>query len=209
MKKIALWSMLFCLCATSGYAQRADVAKSTKEQKQEAKAVQGDILFKTAVEAIKARNFVWEFYNPRSTDKSKVCYNFMTIEGDSIYFQAAWSTQGRMQEGFRQSVGKIEQLTMTPDKKGNMKVYMKADMTDVLAIEQIDASQFDTAVVAIDVQSSWRTTWTLTSSFKLFKGSNAAPWMGGWEGYIVLPSQANVTRLSGSMPLNIPQGFIK
>lgn len=159
MKKIALWSMLFCLCATSGYAQRADVAKSTKEQKQEAKAVQGDILFKTAVEAIKARNFVWEFYNPRSTDKSKVCYNFMTIEGDSIYFQAAWSTQGRMQEGFRQSVGKIEQLTMTPDKKGNMKVYMKADMTDV--------------------QSSWRTTWTLTSSFKLFKGSNAAPWMGG------------------------------
>lgn len=102
MKKIALWSMLFCLCATSGYAQRADVAKSTKEQKQEAKAVQGDILFKTAVEAIKARNFVWEFYNPRSTDKSKVCYNFMTIEGDSIYFQAAWSTQGRMQEGFRQ-----------------------------------------------------------------------------------------------------------
>jgi len=115
MKKIALWSMLFCLCATSGYAQRADVAKSTKEQKQEAKAVQGDILFKTAVEAIKARNFVWEFYNPRSTDKSKVCYNFMTIEGDSIYFQAAWSTQGRMQEGFRQSVGKIEQLTMTPD----------------------------------------------------------------------------------------------
>ena len=69
--------MLFCLCATSGYAQRADVAKSTKEQKQEAKAVQGDILFKTAVEAIKARNFVWEFYNPRSTDKSKVCYNFM------------------------------------------------------------------------------------------------------------------------------------
>ncbi len=33
--------------------------------------------------------------------------------------------------------------------------------------------------------------------------------MGGWEGYIVLPSQANVTRLSGSMPLNIPQGFIK
>ena len=87
MKKIALWSMLFCLCATSGYAQRADVAKSTKEQKQEAKAVQGDILFKTAVEAIKARNFVWEFYNPRSTDKSKVCYNFMTIEGDSIYFQ--------------------------------------------------------------------------------------------------------------------------
>ena len=160
MKKIALWSMLFCLCATSGYAQRADVAKSTKEQKQEAKAVQGDILFKTAVEAIKARNFVWEFYNPRSTDKSKVCYNFMTIEGDSIYFQAAWSTQGRMQEGFRQSVGKIEQLTMTPDKKGNMKVYMKADMTDV--------------------QSSWRTTWTLTSSFKLFKGSNAAPWMGGW-----------------------------
>ena len=60
-----------------------------------------------------------------------------------------------------------------------------------------------------DVQSSWRTTWTLTSSFKLFKGSNAAPWMGGWEGYIVLPSQANVTRLSGSMPLNIPQGFIK
>lgn len=189
MKKIALWSMLFCLCATSGYAQRADVAKSTKEQKQEAKAVQGDILFKTAVEAIKARNFVWEFYNPRSTDKSKVCYNFMTIEGDSIYFQAAWSTQGRMQEGFRQSVGKIEQLTMTPDKKGNMKVYMKADMTDV--------------------QSSWRTTWTLTSSFKLFKGSNAAHWMGGWEGYIVLPSQANVTRLSGSMPLNIPQGFIK
>ena len=168
MKKIALWSMLFCLCATSGYAQRADVAKNTKEQKQEAKAVQGDILFKTAVEAIKARNFVWEFYNPRSTDKSKVCYNFMTIEGDSIYFQAAWSTQGRMQEGFRQSVGKIEQLTMTPDKKGNMKVYMKADM-----------------------------------------GSNAAPWMGGWEGYIVLPSQANVTRLSGSMPLNIPQGFIK
>lgn len=132
---------------------------------------------------------MWEFYNPRSTDKSKVCYNFMTIEGDSIYFQAAWSTQGRMQEGFRQSVGKIEQLTMTPDKKGNMKVYMKADMTDV--------------------QSSWRTTWTLTSSFKLFKGSNAAPWMGGWEGYIVLPSQANVTRLSGSMPLNIPQGFIK
>lgn len=54
MKKIALWSMLFCLCATSGYAQRADVAKNTKEQKQEAKAVQGDILFKTAVEAIKA-----------------------------------------------------------------------------------------------------------------------------------------------------------
>lgn len=94
-----------------------------------------------------------------------------------------------LSEGFRQSVGKIEQLTMTPDKKGNMKVYMKADMTDV--------------------QSSWRTTWTLTSSFKLFKGSNAAPWMGGWEGYIVLPSQANVTRLSGSMPLNIPQGFIK
>ena len=35
MKKIALWSMLFCLCATSGYAQSADAAKSTKEQKQE------------------------------------------------------------------------------------------------------------------------------------------------------------------------------
>ena len=85
MKKIVVEHAL--CCTPSGYAQRADVAKSTKEQKQEAKAVQGDILFKTAVEAIKARNFVWEFYNPRSTDKSKVCYNFMTIEGDSIYFR--------------------------------------------------------------------------------------------------------------------------
>ncbi len=109
----------------------------------------------------------------------------MAVGGGWFCLQAAWSAQGGVREGFRQSVGKIEQLTMTPDKKGNMKVYMKADMTDV--------------------QSSWRTTWTLTSSFKLFKGSNAAPWMGGWEGYIVLPSQANVTRLSGSMPLNIPR----
>ena len=94
-----------------------------------------------------------------------------------------------MQEGFRQSVGKIEQLTMTPDKKGNMKVYMKADMTDV--------------------QSSWRTTWTLTSSFKLFKGSNAAPWMGGWEGYIVLPSQANVHSAPAGRCRSIFREFIK
>lgn len=182
MKRIFLFSLLLCLGMGSVSAQTENKSKS--DQRKLLEAQEGAQKFQMAKIALNSRNFVWEFYDPRSTDKSKVCYNFMRVQGDSIFFQAAWSAQGMRREGFRQSVGKIDTFTMIPDKKGNIKITLVAQMTDV--------------------QSAWRSTWTLTRTFKLFRGSNYAPWMGSWVGYIVLPSQSNALELNGSMRPYVP-----
>ena len=184
MKKIVLCSLFLILGVGMSLAQTNSTDKSSSEQRKLIEAQEGAKKFQIAKLALKSRNFVWEFYDPRSTDKSKICYNFMRVQGDSIFFQAAWSAQGMRREGFRQSVGKIDTLTMTPDKKGNIKVTLVAQMTDI--------------------QSAWRSTWTLTRTFKLFRGSNYAPWIGSWVGYIVLPSQSNAVQLNGSIRQIVP-----
>lgn len=182
MKKIFLLSLFLSLGV--GVVSAQTEGKSKSEQRKLLEAQEGAKKFQMAKIALNSRNFVWEFYDPRRTDKSKICYNFMQVQGDSIFFQAAWSAQGMRREGFRQSVGKIDTFTMTPDKKGNIKITLVAQMTDI--------------------QSAWRSTWTLTRTFKLFRGSNYAPWMGSWVGYIVLPSQSNAAQLNGAMRQIIP-----
>ena len=75
MKRIFLFSLLLCLGMGSVSAQTENKSKS--DQRKLLEAQEGAQKFQMAKIALNSRNFVWEFYDPRSTDKSKVCYNFM------------------------------------------------------------------------------------------------------------------------------------
>ena len=70
MKRIFLFSLLLCLGMGSVSAQTENKSKS--DQRKLLEAQEGAQKFQMAKIALSSRNFVWEFYDPRSTDKSKV-----------------------------------------------------------------------------------------------------------------------------------------
>ena len=73
MKKIVLCSLFLILGVGMSLAQTNSTDKSSSEQRKLLEAQEGAKKFQIAKLALKSRNFVWEFYDPRSTDKSKIC----------------------------------------------------------------------------------------------------------------------------------------
>ncbi len=152
---------------------------SRKEKRKLQEQVEGEVKFSVAKAALEGRSCVIEIFDARSTAKTRACYNYVVIQGDSIVMQAAWPgspTYGR--GGHTHSEGTISRLEMTPDKKGNINV-------------KIDASMQVT-----DFGISYGT-WLLNMRFKLFQGSNRVSLIANLEGYIVLPSQANIVQMNG------------